>query len=229
MRREGFELMVGPPQVIEKEIDGERMEPFEMVDIELPEEFSGAAIALLNERKGNMTDMGEANASGMLTVQFELPTRGLVGVKSRLLSATRGLAVMSTTFAGYQPYAGDFGGRERGNLLSYDQGEANAHGLEKAEKRGKLFSKPGDPVYVNQIIGINSKTDNLKVNVCKTKQLTNIRSTSADDKTHLAVPMQLTLEEAVEYVIGDEVVEVTPDAIRMAYRAPPPVKGEKAK
>merc|ERR1711924_503173 len=217
-RREGFELMVGPPQVITMEEDGVSLEPFELVDIELPEEYAGSVIDMLSTRKGAMLDMGSPTAEGMQTIQYEVPTRGMVGVKSKMLSATRGLAVMTTTFAGYKPYAGDFGGRDKGNLLSFETGEANSHGLMKAQERGVLFSKPNDPVYENQILGINARQGDLSVNICKTKQLTNMRASGKDDNTNLVPPKVMTLEEAVEYVIENEFVEVTPDAIRMGQR-----------
>ena len=215
MRREGFELMVGPPTVIEKDIDGERMEPFELVDIELPEEYSGSAISLLNERKGSMLDMSAVSKEGGQTIQFEVPARGMAGVKSKLLSATRGLAVMSTTFAGYKPYAGDFGGRDRGNLLSFEQGTATPFSISKVQDRGAFFSSPGDEVYEDQIVGIHAKSGDLKVNICKAKALTNMRSAGADEKSSTTPAMQLTLEDAVEYVVNGEFVEVTPEAIRM--------------
>jgi GTP-binding protein len=218
MRREGFELMVGCPQVIEQVVDGQKMEPFEMVDVELPEEASGSVIDMLNQRKGNMLDMGSPTSEGLITIQYEVPTRGMVGVKSRLLSATRGLAVMTTTFAGYRPHVGEFGGRDRGNLLCHEQGEANSFGLMKAQERGTLFSGPNDPVYTDQIIGIHARPGDLKVNICKTKQLTNMRAAGKDDNTNLIPPKEMSLEEAVEYIIDDEFVEITPDAIRMGKR-----------
>ena len=218
MRREGFELMVGCPQVIEQVVDGQKMEPFEMVDVELPEEASGSVIDMLNQRKGNMLDMGSPTSEGLITIQYEVPTRGMVGVKSRLLSATRGLAVMSTTFAGYRSYAGDFGERDRGNLLSFETGTCSPFSLAKIQDRGALFSKPGDEVYEDQIIGINAKAGDLKVNICKAKQLTNMRSAGADEKSSTTPAMQLTLEDAVEYVVNGEFVEVTPDAIRMGKK-----------
>merc|ERR1719353_1387848 len=215
MRRESFELMVGPPQVIYKEIDGVQHEPFESVDIELPEEYSGSVIGMLAQRKGSMLDMGSPNNEGMQTIQYEVPTRGMVGVKSKILSATRGLAVMTTTFAGYKPYAGDFGGRDRGNLLSFEQGTATPFAISKVQDRGAFFSRPGDEVYEGQIVGIHAKSGDLKVNICKAKALTNMRSSGADEKSSTTPPMQLTLEDAVEYVVNGEFVEVTPDAIRM--------------
>jgi GTP-binding protein len=210
--------MVGCPKVIEREVDGERCEPFELVDVELPDEYSGSAISMLNERKGSMIEMSPVTPEGQTTVQYEVPARGMNGVKSKLLSATRGLAVMSTTFAGYRQYAGDFGERDRGNLLSFEQGTASPFSLAKIQDRGALFSSPGDEVYEDQIIGINAKAGDLKVNACKTKALTNMRSAGADDKTNVIPPMQLTLEDAVEYIINDEFVEVTPADIRMGKK-----------
>jgi len=221
MRREGFELMVGCPRVIEQQLDGVRQEPFELVDIELPEEYSGSAIDLLNQRKGQMCEMSPPTKEGLVTLLYEVPSRGMNGVKSKLLSATRGLAVMSTTFAGYKPYAGDFGERDRGNLLSFETGTTSNFALAKVQERGSLFAKPGDEVYENQIIGINAKAGDLKVNACKTKQLTNMRSSGADEKANVIPAMQLTLEDAVEYILADEFVEVTPDAVRMGKKPKP--------
>jgi GTP-binding protein len=227
MRREGFEMMVGPPQVIEKEVDGKRMEPYELVDVELPEEYSGSTISLLNERKGNMVEMAPVTAEGMTTVQFEVPSRGMNGVKSKLLSASRGLAVMSTTFLGYKPYAGDFGQRDRGNLLSFEAGTATPFSITKTQDRGAFFTSPGDEVYEDQIVGIHAKSGDLKVNICKAKQLTNMRSAGADEKSSTTPAMQLTLEDAVEYVVQGEFVEVTPDAIRMGKHPKEPRFGKK--
>jgi len=218
MRREGFELMVGCPSVIEQEIDGSRCEPFELVDLEMPEEYTGSAIDLLNQRKGNMVEMSPPTKEGLVNIIYEVPSRGMNGVKSKLLSASRGLCVMSTTFTGYRPYAGDFGERDRGNLLSFETGTTSSFSLAKIQERGALFSKPGDEVYEDQIIGVNAKAGDLKVNACKTKQLTNMRSAGADDKSNVVPPMQLTLEDAVEYIQGDEFVECTPDAIRMGKK-----------
>merc|ERR1719201_115700 len=214
-------MMVGPPQVIEMEVDGTMCEPFELIDIELPDEYSGSAISLLNERKGAMIEMSSPTAEGQVTIQYEVPARGMNGVKSKLLSATRGLAVMSTTFAGYKAYAGDFGERDRGNLLSFETGTTSPFSLAKIQERGALFSKPGDEVYENQIIGINAKAGDLKVNACKTKALTNMRSAGADEKSNVTPPMQLTLEDAVEYIQEGEFVEVTHDAVRMGKKPKP--------
>merc|ERR1719487_2576558 len=162
--------------------------------------------------------MGSVSNEGMVSIQYEMPARGMAGVKSKMLSATRGLAVMSSSFAGYKSYAGDFGARNRGNLLSFEQGTATPFAITKIQDRGAFFSKPGDEVYEDQIIGIHAKENDLKVNVCKAKQLTNMRSSGADEKSTTTPPMQLTLEDAVEYIAGDEFVEVTPDAIRMGKK-----------
>jgi len=162
-----------------------------------------------------MLEMGSVSKEGTLNIQYEMPARGMAGVKSKLLSATRGLAVMSSTFAGYKAYAGDFGARDRGNLLSNEMGTVTPFACGKVQDRGALFSAPGDDVYEDQIIGVHAKSGDLKVNVCRAKQLTNMRSAGADDKANVIPPMQLTLEDAVEYVVAGEFVEVTPEAIRM--------------
>lgn len=219
MRREGFELMIGCPQVLEQEIDGVRCEPFELVDVELPEEYSGSVIDMLGQRKGTMLEMGSVSAEGIISLQYEVPSRAMAGVKTRLMSATRGLAVMTTTFAGYKPWAGDFDKRDRGNLLSHESGTVTGHGLKNAQERGILFSSAGDEVYENQIIGIHQRANDLKVNICRTKQLTNMRSAGADEKTNLTPPTILSLEQAVEYIEDTEFVEVTPNAIRMGKMA----------
>jgi len=221
MRREGFEMMVGPPTVIEKTIEGERHEPFELVDVELPEEYSGSAISMLNERKGSMVEMSSVTKEGQVTIQYEMPARGMNGVKSKLLSASRGLAVMSSTFLGYKPYAGDFGAREKGNLLSVEAGTATPFAITKVQDRGAFYTTPGDEVYEDQIVGVHAKSGDLKVNICKAKQLTNMRSAGADDKSTTTPAMQLTLEDAVEYVVDGEFVEVTPDAVRMGKHPKP--------
>jgi len=215
MRREGFEMMIGCPKVIEQEIDGKRCEPFELVDVELPEEYSGSVIDMLGMRKGSMLEMGSVSPEGIISVQYEVPSRAMAGVKTRMMSATRGLAVMTTTFAGYRPYAGEFDKRDRGNLLSHESGTVTSHGIMKAQDRGSLFSGPGDDVYENQIVGIHQRAGDLKVNICRTKQLTNMRSAGKDDNTNVVPAQDLSLEEAVEYIEDDEFVEVTPAAIRM--------------
>ena len=227
MRREGFELMLGCPQVIEKVIDGVRSEPFETVDIELPESTLGGVADLFLQRKATLLEMGEANGEGLTSVVYELPSRCLVGVKSRLMTATQGNAVMTSTFAGYKPYAGEYGARTRGNMLSTSQGPVTAYALDKVGARGRFFSGVADVVYENQIVGISAREGDVKVNICKGKELTNMRASGKDDMVKLAPPMQLTLEDAVEYIASDEYVEVTPEAIRMGKRVQPNTRGVK--
>jgi GTP-binding protein len=214
MRREGFEIMVGPPKVIEKTENGQRMEPFEMVDLELPEEYSGAAIDLLNNRKGCMLNMGSVG-EGNQNMQYEVPSRGMSGIKGKLLTATRGLVVMTTTFAGYREYAGDFPGRDRGNMLSTAQGPVTTYAVTNAQQRGALFVKIGDDVYENQIIGTSARDSDVQLNVCKEKALTNMRAAGKDDSGKIVPPKEVTLEEAVEYIVEGEYVEIVPGAIRM--------------
>lgn len=214
-------MMIGPPRVIEQRVDGVRMEPFEAVDIEVPEESVGAVADLLLPRKATMIEMGDADGEGRVSVAYEMPSRCLVGVKSRLLTATQGQGLMTSTFAGYRPHAGEYGARTRGNILSSAQGSVTSYALDKVGKSGRFFSAPADKVYENQIVGIHSREGELKVNLCKAKELTNMRSTGKDDFVKLPPPMQLSLEDAVEYVVDGEYVEVTPDAIRMGVRVKP--------
>jgi len=221
MRREGFEVMVGPPKVLEIEEDGQKMEPWEMVDVEVPEEYSGAVIQMLNERKGSMIEMGTVTEEGMLTIQYEVPVRGMVGIKSKVLTASKGLAVMTTTFAGYKPSVGEYPKPDRGNIVATDPGTATTFSLMKAQTRGELFIGAKTDVYPGMIIGQNAKQGNMGINVVKQKQLTNVRSAGKDDNMLLTTPQEMTLEDAVEYVKEGEFVECTPDAIRMGYRKMP--------
>ena len=213
MRREGFELMVGPPKVLYQEENGQKMEPFELVDIELPEEHAGPVIDLLAQRKGVMLDMGSPNSEGMQTLQYEVPARGMVGVKTKLLNSTRGLGVMTSTFAGYKPFAGDFGARTRGNLLSHDTGVANNHGLEKAQTRGQLFTKHGDEVFADQIVGIHSSAGDLRVNVCC--QGAEQHARGGKGRLTAAGAARVHARGGGRVRHRGEYVEVTPDTIRL--------------
>jgi GTP-binding protein len=216
MRREGFELMVGAPKVLfEEGEDGEKLEPFEDIDVEVPEEFASSVIAILNARKGTMTDMSTPTAEGMQTLAYDMPTRCMVGVKSDVLTATRGLATMTSTFGGYRPYAGDLGQRLKGNLISGEQGVATPYALMKLSDRGEFFIEATSETFSGQIIGVSNKPGDLKINVCKAKQLTNMRSSGADEAVKIQPPKPLTLEDAVEYIVDGEFVELTPDGIRM--------------
>jgi GTP-binding protein len=216
MRREGFELQVGAPKVIfaEDELGG-KTEPFEDVDIEVADEFSSSVVAILNARKGMMEDMSPPTAEGMVTMTYTMPTRCMVGVKSQVLSATKGLATMTTTFGGYKAYAGDLPARSRGNLVSAETGVATGFAIMKLQDRGEFFVSPQDDTFEGHIIGINNKGGDLKVNVCKAKQLTNMRAAGSDENLKIAPPKDLTLEDAVEYIEEGEYVELTPETIRM--------------
>jgi GTP-binding protein len=216
MRREGFELMVGPPTVIEKLIDGVRCEPFEIVEITVPNDYSGAVVDILNKRKGMMRAMAPSEGSeGQTQVTFSVPTRAMIGVRSQLLSATRGEAVMDTQFDDYKQYAGPISQREKGSLLAFEGGKANSNGIAGAQDRGKMFITPKSEVYKDMIVGIHQRPGDLSVNVCKTKALTNMRASGSDDMVQVVPAMELNLDIAVEYIQADELVEVTPTKVRM--------------
>lgn len=218
MRREGYELMIGAPSVIFKTINGTRHEPFESVEVEVKEEYMGAVVDLLGRRKGEMYEMGSANSEGLSSVKYYIPTRGLLGIKNALLTATRGTAVLNTLFAGYRPYAGDLTQKDNGSLLAYESGKATTYGMENAQDRGKLFIKPGEPVYKNQIVGIHQRPGDLPINVCRMKQLTNMRVANKEIAKGLQGLVDLSLDDAVEYIGDDELVEVTPESIRLTKR-----------
>ncbi len=213
MRREGYELQIGQPQVIIKEIDGVKCEPIEELTIDLPEEVSGKAVEMVTLRKGEMLSM-EPKGERML-ITFHIPSRGIIGLRNQLLTATAGEAIMNHRFLEYQPYKGDIPGRTNGSLIAMEKGVAIPYSLDKLQERGKFFIEPGEEIYTGQVIGENSRSDDMVVNVTKTKKLTNIRSAGADDKVKLAPPIKFTLEEALEYIQKDEYVEVTPKAIRL--------------
>jgi GTP-binding protein len=216
MRREGFELMVGPPTVIEKFVDGVRSEPYEMLEITVPNDYSGAVVDILNKRKGQMTSMGPAEGSeGQTQLNFLLPTRGMIGIRSSLMTATKGTIVMDTQFDSYKPYAGQLEQREKGSLLAFESGTANPFGISGAQERGRMFITPKTDVYKDMIIGVHQRPGDLAVNVCKTKQLTNMRAAGSDDMVQVVPPLELNLDIAVEYIAEDELVEVTPTKIRM--------------
>lgn len=216
MRREGFELMVGPPTVIEKTIDGVKCEPFEVVDVTVPNDYSSAVVSLLNKRKGEMTEMGPSDGSeGQTQLKFVVPTRGMIGIRSALMTATKGTIVLDTQFDSYRPVVGAITQREKGSLLAFEEGFGNAFGIAAAQERGLLFIEPKDEVFKDMIIGVHQRPGDLAVNVCKTKALTNMRASGSDDTVKLTPPLELNLDIAVEYIAEDELVEVTPTKIRM--------------
>lgn len=213
MRREGYELQVGQPQVIIKEIDGVKCEPVEELTIDLPEVHSGTAVEAVSKRKGEIKNM-EPKGDRMI-IQFEIPSRGIIGLRNYLLTATAGEAIMTHRFLEYQPYKGEIPGRQNGSLISLEQGTAIPFSLNNLQERGTFFIAPGENIYEGQVIGENSRAGDLVVNVTKTKKLTNMRSSGADDKVKLAPPRVFSLEECLEYIQSDEYVEVTPENLRM--------------
>ncbi|ETN96789.1 GTP-binding protein [Zhouia amylolytica] len=213
MRREGYELQIGQPQVIIKEVNGEKCEPIEELTIDLPENVSGKAVEMVTQRKGEMLSM-EPKGERMI-LKFNIPSRGIIGLRNQLLTATAGEAIMNHRFLDYQPFKGDIPGRINGSLISMEKGTAIPYSLDKLQERGKFFIHPGEDIYTGQVIGENSRGDDMVVNVTKTKKLSNVRSAGADDKVKLAPPIKFSLEEALEYIQKDEYVEVTPESIRL--------------
>lgn len=213
MRREGYELQVGQPQVIFKEINGAKCEPVEELTIDLPEEFSGTAVEAVSIRKGEMTNMEPKG--GRMIIQFLIPSRGIIGLRSYLLTQTAGEAIMTHRFLEYQPYKGDIPGRQNGSLISLEQGSAIPYSLNNLQDRGRFFVQPNEDIYEGQVIGENSRAGDLCVNVTKTKKLTNMRASGSDDKVRLAPPRVFSLEECLEYIQDDEYVEVTPKSLRI--------------
>lgn len=213
MRREGFELEVSKPQAIIKEINGVKMEPVELVSIEVPESYSGVMIEMMGKRAGVMKDMRADN--GTVFADFAVPTRGLIGVRGEFLTNTRGLGIMNSIFLGYEEYKGEIRPETRGSIVSTESGASNSFGLIAAQGRGKLFIAPGVPVYEGMVVGQNAKSGDIPINVCKAKELTNFRSKNDGNQEKLDVPLELTLEDALSYIGDDEMVEVTPVSIRI--------------
>jgi GTP-binding protein len=213
MRREGYELQVGQPQVIIKEIDGVKCEPIEELTIDLPEEHSGTAVEAVTRRKGEMTNM--VPKGERMIVTFQIPSRGIIGLRNYLLTQTAGEAIMNHRFLEYQPYKGEIPGRQNGSLISLEQGTSIPFSLNNLQERGKFFIAPNEDIYEGQVIGENSRAGDLCVNVTKTKKLTNMRASGSDDKVRLAPPKVFSLEECLEYIQSDEYVEVTPKSLRI--------------
>ena len=213
MRREGFELQVGQPKVLDKTINGQRCEPIEDLSIEVPEEFVGAAIDISTRRKGALVRMEPRGDRTLL--EFEIPTRGLMGLRSNLLTATQGEAVVAHRFKEYQPFKGELERRNNGSLVSLETGEAIAYSMNKLLDRGRFFVEPGEPIYGGQVVGEHTRERDLNINICKTKKLTNVRASGSDEKVVLPPAIKFSLEEALEYIQDDEMVEVTPHAMRI--------------
>ncbi|WP_019038238.1 translational GTPase TypA [Psychroflexus tropicus] len=213
MRREGYELQIGQPQVIIKEIDGVKCEPIEELTIDLPESISGKAVEMVTMRKGEMLSM-EGKGERM-TIQFLIPSRGIIGLRNQLMTATAGEAIMAHRFKEFQPLKGDIPQRQNGSLVSMEKGKAIPYSIDKLQDRGKFFVDPGEEIYEGQVIGENSRSDDMTVNITKTKKLSNVRSSGADDKAKIVPAKKFSLEEALEYIQKDEYVEVTPSFLRI--------------
>ncbi len=214
MRREGFELSISRPRVLYREENGQRLEPYETVVVDVDDEFSGTVVEKMAQRKAEMTDMRPSGV-GKTRLTFSAPSRGLIGYHGEFLSDTRGTGIMNRLFEKYGPYKGKIEGRQNGVLISMEQGEAVAYALNALEDRGTLFVKPGEKLYQGMIIGENAKTDDLEVNPLKSKQLTNFRASGKDEGIRLTPPRVMTLEQAIAYINDDEQVEVTPQSIRL--------------
>ena len=217
MRREGFELQVSKPNVIFKEEDGKKLEPMEYLTIDVPEEFMGAVMEKMGPRKAEMVNMTSA-VNGYTRLEFVIPARGLIGFRNEFMTDTRGNGIMNHVFEGYAPYKGEIESRTRGSIVSFEQGEAIAYGLFNAQERGKLFITPGTPVYQGMVVGECARAEDLDINVCKGKKLTNTRASGSDDAVKLVPITPLTLEQSIEFIGNDELVEVTPESIRIRKR-----------
>jgi len=213
MRREGYELQIGQPQVIIKEIDGVKCEPVEELTIDLPEAVSGKAVEMVTLRKGEMTSMMPKGER--MVCEFKIPSRGIIGLRNQLITATAGEAIMNHRFVGFEPYKGDIAGRINGSMISMEKGTSIPYSMDKLQDRGKFFIHPGEEIYGGQVVGENSRPDDLAINLTKTKKLSNVRSAGNDDKVKIAPPVKFTLEEALEYIQKDEYVEVTPNHLRI--------------
>lgn len=213
MRREGYELQVGKPEVVYKTINGEKCEPIENLTIEVPQEYMGAVMESLGTRKADLQNMTEV--SGYIRMQFTIPARGLIGFRSELLTKTKGNGIMNHVFHGYVPYKGDIPGRTRGSLVAFEQGETTGYGIFTLQDRGIMFISPGQQVYEGMIIGENSREMDIDINPCKEKHVSNMRTSSSDEAIRLVPPKILSLEQALEYINEDELVEVTPGSIRL--------------
>ena len=213
MRREGYELQVGQPKVIIKEIDGHKCEPVEEMTIDCPDEVAGTVIELSTRRKGTLTNMESNN--GRTRLEFDIPSRGIIGLRSNMLTATAGEAIMSHRLKGFEPFMGEIEMRTNGSIIASETGTAYAYSIDKLQDRGRFFISPMEDVYMGQVIGEHTRGNDITVNVTKAKQLTNMRASGSDDKASIAPPKIFSLEEALEYIKEDEYVEVTPNYMRI--------------
>lgn len=214
MRREGYEFMVGPPKVISKKVDDKLFEPFEIATVEVPEEHMGPVVELLGKRRGQMFNMENVGSEGTTVVNYKIPTRGLLGLRNAILTASRGTAILNTIFDSYGPWAGDINTRDQGSLVAFEDGTTTSYALASSQDRGKMFVAPGADVYKGQIVGIHQRPGDLSLNVCKKKAATNVRS-NKEQTVVLDTPLEYSLDDCIEYIQEDELVEVTPQSIRM--------------
>jgi GTP-binding protein len=217
MRREGYELAVGKPRVVLKDVDGEKHEPIELVTADIEDQHQGGVMQALGERKGELVNM-ETDGRGRVRLEYRIPARGLIGFSNEFMNLTRGTGLISNIFEGYEPYKGEIGGRKNGVLISMDDGEIVTYALGKLDDRGRMFVKAGDPVYEGMIVGIHSRDNDLVVNAVRQKQLTNFRVSGKEDAIKVTPPIDLTLEYAVEFIADDELVEITPKSVRVRKR-----------
>ena len=228
MRREGYEFAVSKPEVLYKYDErGKKLEPMEIAYVDVPEEYSGTVIQMLSERKGELQGMSTLS-DGSMRLEFHIPSRGLIGFRGDFLTSTKGTGILNTMFDGYSPYKGDLSYRKQGSLIAFEAGETVTYGLFSAQERGTLFVGPGEKVYSGMVIGQNGKTDDIELNVCKTKHLTNTRSSNADEALKLTPPRILSLEQAIEYIDWDELLEVTPQSLRIRKRILDPRERKRA-
>ncbi len=228
MRREGFEFAVSKAEVLYKnDENGKKLEPMELCYIDVPEEFSGSVIEKLSQRKGELQSMGAASG-GYTRLEFSIPSRGLIGYRGEFMTDTKGNGIMNSIFDGYGPYKGDIQYRKQGSLIAFEAGEAITYGLYNAQERGTLFIGPGEKVYSGMVVGQNGKGDDIELNVCKKKQLTNTRSSSADEALRLTPPKILSLEQALEFIDTDELLEVTPKSLRIRKKILDPTMRKRA-
>ncbi len=213
MRREGYEFMVGTPKVMNKIIGGKKYEPIEKVIIDVPNDYVGSVMEKLGTRRAELVNM--TPVASRIRLEFTIPTRGLIGYRSDFLTDTKGEGIINTLFAGFEPYKGDIPRRSNGSLISFETGKATGYGLNAAQERGVLFLNPGDPVYSGMVIGYSPKAEDLVVNVCKEKHLTNTRASGSDDALKLQRPRVFSLEEAIEFIENNELLEITPQSIRI--------------
>ncbi|MBO5030494.1 MAG: translational GTPase TypA [Lachnospiraceae bacterium] len=228
MRREGYEFAVSKAEVLYKtDENGKRLEPMELAYVDVPEEFSGTVIEKLSQRKGELQNMGKASG-GYARLEFSIPSRGLIGYRGEFMTDTKGNGILNTIFDGYGPYKGDIQYRKQGSLIAFEAGEAITYGLYNAQERGTLFIGPGEKVYSGMVVGQNGKGEDIELNVCKKKQLTNTRSSSADEALRLTPPKILSLEQALDFIDTDELLEVTPESLRIRKKILDPTLRKRA-